>query len=55
MAKIDPPYDDYQKRAGERQILVVVLDPVDRCLPPPARKVARPGPPHVQQVGPPES
>jgi len=28
MAKIDPPYDDYQKRAGERQILVV-LDPVD--------------------------
>jgi deazaflavin-dependent oxidoreductase (nitroreductase family) len=29
MAEIYPPYDDYQKRAGERIIPVVVLDPVD--------------------------
>ena len=28
MAKIYPPYDDYQKRT-EREIPVVVLDPVD--------------------------
>jgi deazaflavin-dependent oxidoreductase (nitroreductase family) len=29
MAKIYPPYDDYQKTAGERTIPVVVLDPID--------------------------
>jgi proline iminopeptidase len=29
MAKIYPPYDDYQKNAGERTIPVVVLDPID--------------------------
>ena len=29
MAKIYPPYDDYQKNAGERVIPVVVLDPID--------------------------
>ena len=29
MAKIYPPYDEYQKRAGARTIPVVVLDPVD--------------------------
>ncbi len=28
MAEIYPPYDAYQKNAGERQIPVVVLDPV---------------------------
>ncbi len=28
MAEIYPPYDAYQKSAGERQIPVVVLDPV---------------------------
>ena len=28
MAKIYPPYDDYQKNAGERTIPVVVLDPI---------------------------
>ncbi|TVS13539.1 MAG: nitroreductase family deazaflavin-dependent oxidoreductase [Gammaproteobacteria bacterium] len=28
MAKIYPPYDAYRKRAGERRIPVVVLDPV---------------------------
>ena len=28
MAKIYPPYDEYQQRAGERTIPVVVLDPV---------------------------
>jgi len=28
MAKIYPPYDDYQKNAGERVIPVVVLDPI---------------------------
>ncbi len=28
MAGIYPPYDDYQKNAGERTIPVVVLDPV---------------------------
>ncbi|MGH0037905.1 MAG: nitroreductase/quinone reductase family protein [Myxococcota bacterium] len=28
MAKIYPPYDDYQKNAGSRTIPVVVLDPV---------------------------
>ncbi len=28
MAKIYPPYDDYQKSAGDRVIPVVVLDPV---------------------------
>jgi deazaflavin-dependent oxidoreductase (nitroreductase family) len=28
MAKIYPPYDDYQKTAGERTIPVVVLDPI---------------------------
>jgi deazaflavin-dependent oxidoreductase (nitroreductase family) len=28
LAGIYPPYDDYQKTAGERQIPVVVLDPV---------------------------
>ena len=27
MAEIYPPYDDYQKSAGERRIPVVVLDP----------------------------
>ena len=27
MAKIYPPYDDYQKNAGSRRIPVVVLDP----------------------------
>ena len=29
LAEIYPPYDDYQKSAGERVIPVVVLDPVD--------------------------
>ena len=29
MAEIYPPYDEYQERAGERTIPVVVLDPVD--------------------------
>jgi deazaflavin-dependent oxidoreductase (nitroreductase family) len=29
MAKLYPPYDEYQQRAGERTIPVVVLDPVD--------------------------
>ena len=29
MAKIYPPYDEYQERAGDRTIPVVVLDPVD--------------------------
>jgi deazaflavin-dependent oxidoreductase (nitroreductase family) len=29
MAKIYPPYDDYQKTAGERTIPVVVFDPID--------------------------
>jgi deazaflavin-dependent oxidoreductase (nitroreductase family) len=29
MAKIYPPYDAYQKTAGERTIPVVVLDPID--------------------------
>jgi proline iminopeptidase len=29
MAKIYPPYDEYQSRAGDRTIPVVVLDPVD--------------------------
>ncbi len=29
MAKIYPPYDDYQKNAGSRRIPVVVLDPAD--------------------------
>ena len=29
MAKIYPPYDEYQERAGARTIPVVVLDPVD--------------------------
>ena len=28
MAEIYPPYDDYQKNAGERVIPVVVLDPI---------------------------
>jgi proline iminopeptidase len=28
MAKFYPPYEDYQKRAGDREIPVVVLDPV---------------------------
>ncbi|MDH3687517.1 MAG: nitroreductase family deazaflavin-dependent oxidoreductase [Myxococcales bacterium] len=28
MAKIYPPYDDYQKSAGDRTIPVVVLDPI---------------------------
>jgi len=28
MAKIYPPYDDYQKNAGKRTIPVVVLDPI---------------------------
>ena len=28
MAKIYPPYDEYQERAGDRTIPVVVLDPV---------------------------
>jgi F420H(2)-dependent quinone reductase len=28
MAAMYPPYDDYQKRAGSRQIPVVVLDPI---------------------------
>jgi len=28
MAKMYPPYDEYQQRAGERTIPVVVLDPV---------------------------
>jgi deazaflavin-dependent oxidoreductase (nitroreductase family) len=28
MAEIYPPYDEYQERAGERTIPVVVLDPV---------------------------
>lgn len=28
MAKIYPPYDEYQSRAGDRTIPVVVLDPV---------------------------
>jgi len=28
MAAMYPPYEDYQKRAGARQILVVVLDPI---------------------------
>lgn len=28
MAKLYPPYDDYQKRTGGREIPVVVLDPV---------------------------
>jgi F420H(2)-dependent quinone reductase len=29
MAKLYPPYDEYQQRAGSRRIPVVVLDPVD--------------------------
>ena len=29
LAEIYPPYDDYQVTAGEREIPVVVLDPVD--------------------------
>lgn len=29
MAAIYPPYDDYQQRAGERTIPVVVLEPTD--------------------------
>ena len=29
MAGIYPPYDEYQERAGDRVIPVVVLDPVD--------------------------
>lgn len=29
MAEMYPPYDDYQVAAGERQIPVVVLEPVD--------------------------
>jgi deazaflavin-dependent oxidoreductase (nitroreductase family) len=29
MAEIYPPYDDYQKNAGDRVIPVVVLEPVD--------------------------
>jgi deazaflavin-dependent oxidoreductase (nitroreductase family) len=29
MAKLYPPYDQYQERAGGRTIPVVVLDPVD--------------------------
>ena len=29
MAEIYPPYDDYQKTAGDRTIPVVVLDPID--------------------------
>jgi deazaflavin-dependent oxidoreductase (nitroreductase family) len=29
MAEIYPPYNDYQKNAGERTIPVVVLDPID--------------------------
>jgi proline iminopeptidase len=28
MAAMYPPYDDYQKRAGSRQIPVVVLEPI---------------------------
>jgi deazaflavin-dependent oxidoreductase (nitroreductase family) len=28
LAKLYPPYDDYQVRAGDREIPVVVLDPV---------------------------
>lgn len=28
MAEIYPPYDDYQERAGDRTIPVVVLDPI---------------------------
>jgi hypothetical protein len=27
MAKLYPPYDDYQKRAAKRRIPVVVLEP----------------------------
>ena len=29
MAELYPPYDDYQKNAGDRVIPVVVLDPID--------------------------
>jgi hypothetical protein len=29
MAALYPPYDEYQERAGERTIPVVVLDPLD--------------------------
>lgn len=29
MAKAYPPYDDYQRRAGAREIPVVVLEPLD--------------------------
>ena len=29
MAGIYPPYDDYQERAGQRTIPVVVLEPID--------------------------
>ena len=29
MAEIYPPYDEYQERAGDRTIPVVVLDPID--------------------------
>lgn len=29
MAELYPPYDEYQERAGERTIPVIVLDPVD--------------------------
>jgi hypothetical protein len=29
LAKIYPPYDDYQKNAKDRVIPVVVLDPVE--------------------------
>ena len=28
MAAMYPPYDDYQERAGSRQIPVVVLEPI---------------------------
>ncbi len=28
MAKVYPPYDEYQERAGERKIPLVVLDPI---------------------------
>jgi proline iminopeptidase len=28
MAEMYPPYDDYQKRTGSRQIPVVVLEPI---------------------------
>jgi deazaflavin-dependent oxidoreductase (nitroreductase family) len=31
MAEMYPPYDDYQKRAGSRQIPVVVLEPIGQA------------------------